>query len=328
MSNYTFEDYKNAIKAKYEEEKNGDYSNNLNSPTSANLRNLCVKRFDANNSKDDLIAFQSFFDFPFDKDKKNLFGDDELNKLEAVKRFFLGRTDKPAEDTIQLAAILVDLQPRPFKEFKKQHDAEDVKMLNKLRNNLPEKEVLANEAIEEKKPESIMDSFASFPDEEPELVEPEKIVLKPTTIQSLVDIGEKPKPPKPPSTKSRYFAIAGGLFLLCLLVYYVSTQNQCMQWTGDHYEKVDCDLKIEGIGTAAHIEILDKSLVNLQKVNACDTTTYFDKNGTAIIWYAKTANGIDFFNSHGRHPESGNSLKPVTEYILGKYVYGKGLKCE
>ncbi len=133
MSNFTFEDYRKAIKAKYEKEIEGDYSNNLSSPTTANLRNLCIKRFASNTNKDDLIIFESFFDFPFDKDKKNLFREDELNKLEAVKRFFLGKTEKPTEDTIQLAAVLVDLQPRPFNKFRKQIDDEDLELINELR---------------------------------------------------------------------------------------------------------------------------------------------------------------------------------------------------
>ncbi|MFZ0597569.1 MAG: hypothetical protein WAM46_11370, partial [Flavobacterium sp.] len=94
----------------------------------------------------------------------------------------------------------------------------------------------------------------------------------------------------------------------------------CMQWSGDHYDIVDCNLKIEGIIKSNKIELLDPTLVNLKKLKVCDTTTYFDKNGVAIIWYAKTANGVDFFNVHGRHPENNSPLRPVTHYILNKYV--------
>ena len=41
MQNNTFEDYKNAVKKKYEIEKDGEHFVYLNNPTRARLRNLC-----------------------------------------------------------------------------------------------------------------------------------------------------------------------------------------------------------------------------------------------------------------------------------------------
>ncbi|WP_427874825.1 hypothetical protein [Flavobacterium sp. MMS24-S5] len=171
MPTITFEDYKKAIKAKYEEEKNGEYSNNLNSPTSANLRNLCIKRFETNNSKDDLITFKSFFDFPFDRDNRNLYGEIELNKLTAVRRFLLNVTESPAEDTVQLAAILVDLQPRPFKEFQKQLDPDEVKLIEELRDTNHDKnrffsDILPDKVETEKFPELKNDEVEKDKNEE------------------------------------------------------------------------------------------------------------------------------------------------------------------
>ncbi|HEX9150728.1 MAG TPA: hypothetical protein VF842_01525, partial [Flavobacterium sp.] len=87
----------------------------------------------------------------------------------------------------------------------------------------------------------------------------------------------------------------------------------------DHYEIVDCELSTNNSENFKIIKPLDKSLLDLKKIHVYDTTTFF-KNGEAIIWYAKTENGIDFFNTHGRHPENDNPLKPVTHYILNKYV--------
>ncbi len=314
MSKITFEDYKKAIKAKYEEEIEGVYSNNLSSPTAANLRNLCIKRFTSNNSKDDLFTFESFFDFPFDGDKKNLFGDDELNKLEAVKRFFLGKTEKPAEDTIQLAAILVDLKPRPFKEFRKQIDEEDVDLIKDLRNTgFSKKNISSDNVNEETQIESFFDSeITSDEEEDSKRNEEEKEKEKGGAEEIKI---ENPKHPI-----LRYFAITGILAGLCLIIYLALPQKECMQWSNDHYELVDCDVKIEGIGMVNQIELLDKSLFNLKKVNVCDTTKCFDKNGDAVIWYAKTENGIDFFNGHGRHPENNKALRPITQYIINKYV--------
>ena len=316
MSNFTIEDYKNAIKAKYKEEAEGEYSNYLSSPTPANLRKLCVKRFQSNNNREDLNGFESFFDFPFDKDKRNLFGSDELNKLESVKRFLLGVTERPNDDTIQLAAILVDLRPRPFNEFIKQQEPENQKLIDELRgtNDLKE-EVSSDDILIEKEESDIcIDTDINLPPYEEDAV--------PTKEQMDIQpvFGTIEKQPKPKSKKLLYVAIATGLVGLIVLFNFIFSQKECMQCSNDHYELVDCDLKIEGFGMANQIELIDKSALDLKKVNVCDTTQFFDKNGDAIIWYAKTASGIDFFNGHGRHPENNRSLRPVTKYIIDKYV--------
>jgi hypothetical protein len=317
MSNYTFEDYKKAIKAKYEEEIEGEYSNNLSSPTPANLRKLCIKRFKSNNSKDDLITFESFFDFPFDKDKKNLFGDDEMNKLEAVKRFFLGKTENPAEDTIQLAAILVDLRPRPFREFRKQIDEEDLEIINELKNtDVLNEKVSPENLISHLDAQSSTGSEPTFVAEEPESFqnqesEPTQV---PMSISTFVNIDEKPK-----SKKTEYLIFIAVFTVLSIFIYLAFPKKDCMQWSGDHYEEVTCDLEVQGIGTYIPVEPLDERIINLRKIQACDTTTFF-KNGEAVIWYAKVGDSVDFFNTHGRHPENNKPLKPVTQYIIDKYV--------
>lgn len=92
-----------------------------------------------------------------------------------------------------------------------------------------------------------------------------------------------------------------------------------MQWSGDHYEEVSCDLEIQGIGTYISVEPLDERVIHLKKIKVSDTTTFF-KNGEAVIWYAKVEEGVEFFNSHGMHPENNKPLKPVTQYIIDKYV--------
>ncbi|WP_431242551.1 hypothetical protein ACQ9BO_22430 [Flavobacterium sp. P21] len=320
MSNITFEDYKNAIKAKYEKEKEeGDYSNNLSSPTPANLRKLCVKRFKSNSDKEDLNAFESFFDFPFDKDKKNLFGDDEMNKLEAVKRFFQGKTEKPSEDTIQLAAILVDLRPRPFNKFRKQIDEEDLELFNELTiPNNSAKEVASDNLNDQVEIENSNDSKTDFVMEEPLPVQSKGAKSEETPVSTFVNLDEKRK-----SNKFKYLAIVAVLAGLGLIIFLALPRKECMQWSGDHYEIVDCNLKSEGFISGNPVELLDENLVGLKKIKVCDTTVYFDKNHNAIIWYAKRGDSIDFFNNHGRHPENNSPLRPVTKYILDKYVNKK-----
>jgi len=326
MPNYTFEDYKKAIKAKYEEEKNGEYSNNLNSPTSANLRNLCIKRFETNNSKDDLITFKSFFDFPFDRDNRNLYGEIELNKLTAVRRFLLNVTESPAEDTVQLAAILVDLQPRPFKEFQKQLDPDEVKLIEELKDTNHDKngffsDILPDEVETEnfsnsKNEESEKDENEEIKPEEAEEVEQdenqdwETIPRGISNISTPVKIGRGGK-----DGMKKYFVIAVFLAVLIIVIYLRMSQKDCMQWTGDHYEKIErskqgfCDT------------YYDARYFDLKKIEVCDTTKFFDNNGKAKVFYIKIGNSIECYNQIAPYPENTQRfLKPITQHMIDKYL--------
>jgi hypothetical protein len=293
MFNNTFEDYKKAIKAKYEKEIEGGYSNNLNPPTTANLRNLCLKRFNSNTNKDDLDIFLSFFEFPFDGEKKNLIKGKDIDKLKTIRKFFLGITESPTEDTIHFAAILVDFQPRPFNKFK-------LKGINQ------EEQI---DVSENDKPSGVKEEIETL-----ESVETKSVDKKTSELEKKREITDKPK-----SNKRRYIL---GTLIACLLgiaIYFACSQKQCMQWSNDHFEKVDCDLKANGFIPLGKIEPYDESKFGLKKIKVCDTTTCFI-NGEAIVWYAKiSSDKADFFNTHGRHPENNKPLRPVTDYIKRKY---------
>lgn len=310
--------YKEAIRNKFKIERvEGKYSHYLNNPSQALLRDLCWEIFSSNPKMDDLSVYRNFFRTEFNSEENT--STQYTDKFKKVGGFYKGDI-KPANiSTVELAAILVDFHPRPFNKFKREIDEEELKMINELRDiNISPKEVSSTELMEEREIKSFADSKITFVIEEETQSEQEQ---EPESVQNDEqgsDNGDTVKRMK--SYKLRYIAIAAVLALLGTIVFLALSEKQCMQWSGNHYEIVDCDLKIEGFGIPAPIELLDKSLVNLQKVNVCDTTTCFDKNGEAIIWYAKTANGVDFFNCHGRHPENSNPLRPVTRYILNKYA--------
>jgi hypothetical protein len=157
MPNTTIEDFRKAVKARYEIVKEGEYSNHLDNPSPANLRKLCLKIFRSISNKDDLETFFLFFGFEFDKSKKNLFKDD-MHKFKPVGAFFRGETINPTDDTVYFAAILVDFQPRPFNKFKKggcidnDNDSEEENLegqVNADRNEKVNSDNLKKEAKEE-----------------------------------------------------------------------------------------------------------------------------------------------------------------------------------
>jgi hypothetical protein len=277
MENNTLEDYKIAVKAKYEIEKRGTHSSILISPSRARLRSLCLEIFKSNQNQNDLNVFSSFFRFDFSPScSGKLKG--QTDKFRPIETFFKGETNLVDVEAINLAAILVDFQPRPFLKFSKSDWNKDAAKIEEFAGSKKNEE-----------------------------------------IHTLKHTGQ--------SFKNTFLEkISKKMILIVLIVlsfaftsYFVFQKKQCMQWSDDHYELVDCELSTNHLVNSNTIKPLDKNLIDLKKIHVCDTTAFF-KNGEAIIWYAKTENGIEFFNTHGRHPENDNALKPVTHYILNKYV--------
>ncbi|MCR4032404.1 MULTISPECIES: hypothetical protein [Flavobacterium] len=323
MSNYTIEDlYKNAVKKKYEEVKNGDDHVYLNAPTRGKLNKLCWEIFETKPvSTDDKVVFNTLLGFPFDLNTKNKFKSN-TNQFRPIETFLKGETDPDKIEVVDLAAILVDFQFRPFNKFRRQIDPEDLKLIEELRSPIIPDIEICNESLgHNEEGESNIDS-ETIPDaeesaqierEESEPTESDEIEQLPTTITTFVNMDN------PKSNIFRYLAI-GAVFLgLGLIIYLVLPKKECIQWSGDHYEEVSCDLKIEGIGTFNSPEPYDERIINLRRIKVCDTTVFF-KNEKAIVWYAKVGDSVEFFNTHGNHPENGRALRPVTQYILNKYL--------
>ena len=324
MNNNTLENYyKKAVRNKYEEIKDGDNFIYLNPPTRAKLNKFCWEIFETHEmNSDDLVALNSLLGLPFDLNTKNKFRQ-QTNQFRPIETFFKGETDPEKIDVVDLAAILVDYQPRPFAKFRKQFDPDELKLIDELRNTpFSNPKFSSGDLIDEVKIEDSTDSEETFDTQEPEPIlreesetiqdeEPEPTSM---TISTFVPIDDKTKP-----NKWKYFAIIAVLIGLGLITYFDFSKKECIQWSGDHYEEVSCDLKIQGIGIFNSPEPYDERIINLRKIKVSDTTTFF-KNEKAIIWYAKVGDSIEFFNTHGMHPETGRGLKPVTPYIINKYV--------
>ncbi|RXP60891.1 hypothetical protein EC396_04350 [Lutibacter sp. HS1-25] len=98
-------------------------------------------------------------------------------------------------------------------------------------------------------------------------------------------------------------------------IYLANKNDDCVIWQFNHYEKVNCDNQF------AIQKPTDINIEKFNKVNVNDSTIFFINN-KPIIWYGKSVKGeIEFFNARGTHPITGKELKPVTSYIINKYVY-------
>jgi len=92
-------------------------------------------------------------------------------------------------------------------------------------------------------------------------------------------------------------------------------KSDCMYWTGDSYELIDCN---EKVGNSSIIPLDTQKLNHLQKITSPDTLT---KDALGKVWYTKIAGEHQFFTDSGAHPlDTQKKLKPLTRYILSNHV--------
>ena len=276
------EAYKKAIRVKFEEEKTKEYSSFLLVPSRAKLRQLCIERLKQSESIDDLKSFEIFFSFQFESSNKNKL-QAATDKFRPIETFLKGETDLADIEGINVAAILVDFQPRPFKKFAK---------LNS--NDLDEEDKETNLATG--KPSNLIKN-----EEKPALVRDEVIDASKGNLKQKVGIGS---------------LVVLGLFGVKSMFF---KEKECMEWKEDHYEKIDCQSEQVGFANTKIIKPFDEIEFERKELTVCDTTTFL-KGDKPLVWYSKKNNIIQFFNMDGENPENDAEIKKVTPHIIEEYV--------
>ncbi|NNT71682.1 hypothetical protein HKT18_05570 [Flavobacterium sp. IMCC34852] len=136
---------------------------------------------------------------------------------------------------------------------------------------------------------------------------------------------EKENKPTTTLYKRVLYLILGFISLLSIgyvLKSFIAPEKQCMQWQKDHYEVMECDSKVNSLYATNSIKPIDEKLLDFKKIEVNNKTLFFEK-GKAIVWYCKISDTeIDYFNGSGDgyHPVLNKSLRPITKYIIDKYV--------
>lgn len=275
----TFDDYILAVRSKYEVEKNKVYSDFLLKPSPAQMRELCLLIHDKGLSNKDKEVFELFFRTKPDATLRKAIENIEVEKLKKICNFLNGKSQSTSPNSLNLIAILVGYELRPFSFF--------------LNSNINDKN------FETK-------SLVKFND-----------TIKP--------IFQEPEPQKIKSNNHFKKKIAIGFLGLIGLTSIgytakniIAPEPQCMQWQKNHYEVVDCNSENNQL---KHNDIIpfDEHQIKLAQIEVSDTTIFF-KNGKPLYWYCKVNGKPEFFNTYGVHPETGTALKPVSKYIVYKYI--------
>lgn len=127
-----------------------------------------------------------------------------------------------------------------------------------------------------------------------------------------------------PKTNRKFvarIAIAGiALVVLALWGYLHFNKQRWMEWKGTQYVEVPFDSQKVNAGVLKLYS--EDRITHLKKINVTADTQFFNEDGSVRVWYGKNKEGtLEYFTSYGLHPETGKTLKPITNYMIQKYIY-------
>jgi hypothetical protein len=289
MNTTTFKDYKQAIKEQYKVAREQEVSGILADPSPAQMRNLCLIIYDSRLTRADEQIFRLFFEAKETEELKKVIIHCNIDRFKPIISFLKGTKDSNDKIRIEMAAIIVNYPHRPYGIHSKSEGCCVVGMDLDKPTNL-----------------GVKVQTTGLQDNHPEI--PQFGLVKSRATNKWVAV-----------VLIATAAISG--FALSKTVF---KDKECMQWKKNHYEIVDCAADNQQFTSENGTVPLNEKLVDFKKVEVHDTTTFF-VNGKPRYWYGKVNGKPEFFNSvgNGMHPETGKALKPVSAYIIKKYVTGK-----
>lgn len=276
----TNEDYIYAIKLKIEVQKNGVMCSYLTQPSPAQLRNLSLMLLENGLNANDENGFRNFFQTKKEEDLKKCINHFDIEKFKPIISFLKRKTTTTNSINLELIAIMVDFEDRPLFKFLNMD-----KILSNRKGNENQHEII---------------SFLN--------IEKSNEIVKSEFVKSKIKL---------------IFKIVLSFFLLFIFFYLIKKEffqeKECMQWQKDHFEPMKCEINSLGFAAVNEIKTLDKNLLGFKKINVNPKTIFF-KNEKPIVWYFKKDGQLEFFNAPGFHPENGKPLKPISKYMIKKYV--------
>ncbi|WP_458625961.1 hypothetical protein [Winogradskyella sp. PC D3.3] len=97
------------------------------------------------------------------------------------------------------------------------------------------------------------------------------------------------------------------------------TKQRWMVWQENHYVEVDFDTETYKLN---QLKLFKKErITSFKKIEPSCDYPFFDNQGHVKVWYGKNKDKtIDYFTALGLHPETGKTLKPITTYMIDKYI--------
>lgn len=93
---------------------------------------------------------------------------------------------------------------------------------------------------------------------------------------------------------------------------FMQQSTPCMIWDSDHYRTIDCQEDTENAVPYEKVKF-----EKFRKINNIDTITTASAGG---LFYSKEGNNLEIFTHDGKHPQNGKHLKPLSKYMINKYI--------
>ena len=268
----TIKEYKKAILEKYEE---GEIEN-LIQLSPAKIRDDCLIKFQNGLNKQDLIQFACFFGLEE--------GDSFIENVRKIENFDIDRfrpfknfLNKITEDTLdknaELIAILIDFEPRPYNNYRKQKNSLSVqKNRNEPCENEYQKESLKNEKVTAK---NLFNNSSGKSDVEIEMNNSESLF---SNKNFLITLG---------IFATIYLFLITAKYLFANKNSIEKVHTRFMIWTGKAYKEAHNDM-LRHSNESSKIALFEESkILNFKKVEVTKTYPFFTEHKKPNLWYSK-----------------------------------------
>ncbi len=290
----TDKSYKDDVRKKYINDKeNGIIGGDLRNLTPGGLKKICLNSIDRNLSVEDRRTIEKFFELKSGENLLVKIKKYDIDCFRPICRFLRKKTETIQQHyAIELIAIIIDFNPRPYNRYYK--------------NELDEK-VIENEDIE------AFDTTINYISENeanPDIIvksKNKKIFAWYSSASAMNKISFK-------IIIATILIVTTTLFTIT-----INSKPNWMIWKDDHYEKVNFNLNKYDFN---QLKLYQKDrILNFKLIEANCDTTFFKEDGSENIWYGKNKKGkLEYFTGFGLHPETAKTLKKITKHMIKKYI--------
>ncbi|MFW2477091.1 MAG: hypothetical protein ACN4EP_09250 [Sediminibacterium sp.] len=282
----------------------------LKKPTLASIRKECLIVYKERPEKKDEATLRSFFGPAQENESfQDLIKDFPTERYKAFSNYLKGKAIKTEDKNVELLAWLIDFPHRPYRYGMEVILTEEEKAILNSDESLSENIELDNEEEKEDKNEEVLSK--------PHGNELEDIAISTNDAPELevpISSGRTIRSGKKHVTFNRQWLVIGIplVFTILSLGFYLLYNKgaECMYWTGDHYEKIDCDAALNN-----KVVFNKERWKNFRRITDLNTIS---EQSIGIVHYFGNKNR-EFYTSGGMHPvDNTRYLRVMTRYIWEK----------
>ena len=113
-----------------------------------------------------------------------------------------------------------------------------------------------------------------------------------------------------------------SLIVITIITFFLMisiNRQRWMVWQEDHYVEVKLDTDKYPLRKLKLYK--EERIKDFKRVNTDCKTVFFNERGEVSIWHGKNSTKkLEYFTSFGLHPETGKTLRPITKYMIKKYI--------